>query len=825
MQDVQSFKTLARICRGRCVFTWAVLLSWAIIQPAFAAIQVAVLSPGQPWQRMEFRVLGVPAANNPFDPDVIRVDGEFRFPTGEIRKVPGFWYQEYTRQLSGTSEVLSLATLPEWRVRFAPPAVGSYTLIVSVQTNGIACGDPVTNSFTVAGAVPARTGYARIAPGKSFFETGDGQALPLIGANVCWHGSRGTYDYDDWFASFQTAGANFARLWMCPWSFGLETESGALNRFRLDRAWQLDYVLRLAEQRGIYLELCLDYHGMFAVEPDYWGGNNYWKSNPYNVTNGGPCINPNAFFTNSIAQTTYQKRLRYLIARYGYSPSILSWQFFNEIDNVSSLVNTTDVASWHRKMGSWMRTNDSFGHLLTTSFTSVEPHPEMWNLPQIDYVCVHSYGPARPAAAFSTLTQTLRQKYGKPVLIDEFGTSWQGWNRAGDFYLRGFRQGLWGGALSGSVGTAMSWWWQNIHSENLYPTYSALSSFLNKTGWGRGAWTNLQFHALINPPETVGDALPGGSPFSISLPLSTGWGTMLTGKLAVPNPTASANAASALNSFVHGTSHADLRIPFQISAWFTNNARLILHVNSVSWNSILSVRSDGVELYRTNFPNLDGGWSVTNEYNLDISVNIPSGKRLLEIVNLGSDWFYLDWVRLEQVIPAQYTNGWQPPCEPIGLGGPREALLYVVAPGAAFPGNATNSNLPLQTGQTITLTNWPGGDYVAHWYDPETAAPAGTSRSSTTNGALTLQLPAFSSDLAGILYHPPKLASPHVNSGGVFAFNFESETSGIYDIETSSNLTQWVKFRGLTNTTGSQMVTDTSPAKAASRYFRARQQP
>ena len=75
--------------------------------------------------------------------------------------------------------------------------------------------------------------------------------------------------------------------------------------------------------------------------------------------------------------------------------------------------------------------------------------------------------------------------------------------------------------------------------------------------------------------------------------------------------------------------------------------------------------------------------------------------RLVEIVNLGADWFYLDWGRLEHVLPAVYTNGWEPPCEPIGLGGPREALVYVVAPGTAFPRSATNAALPLQQGQTI----------------------------------------------------------------------------------------------------------------------------
>ncbi len=823
MQEVRSFKPSPQGCRvRRAALTIGILLT--LISSAFAAVQVAVLTAGAPWQRMEFRVLGVPTANNPFDPDVIRVDAEFRSPTGELRKVPAYWHQDYVRQLSGTSEVLSLANTPEWRLRYAPPTTGDYTVVVSVATNGVAYGAPVTNTFSVAGTAPSRAGYVRLAPEKLYFETGDSQALPLIGANVCWHGSRGTYDYDDWFASFQTAGANFARLWMCPWSFGLEAESNSLTRYRLDRAWQLDYVLRLAEQRGIYLELCLDYHGMFAVEPDYWGGNNNWKVNPYNVANGGPCANPNAFFTNSAAQSAYQKRLRYLVARYGYSPSILSWQFFNEIDNVSSLLNANDVAAWHRRMGSWMRTNDPFSHLLTTSFTSVEPHPEIWTLPQIDYVCVHSYGPARPAATFSTLTQTLRQKYGKPVLIDEYGTSWQGWNRAADPFLRGFRQGLWGGALGGSVGTAMSWWWENIHSENLYLAYSALSSILGRTGWGEGAWTNLQFHALANPPQTVGDAVTG-APFGITLPLSTSWGTLLSGKLAVPDATASSIAASALNSFVHGTSHAELRIPFQLNAWFTNNARLVLHVNSVSWNSILAVRCDGAELYRTNFPNLDDGWSVTNEYNLDITVNIPPGKRVIEIVNLGSDWFYLDWVRLEQVIPAHYANGWQPPCEPIGLGGPREALVYVVAPGTAFPGNATNANLPIQTGQSVTLTNWPAGEYVVRWYDPSTGSAVGYTRGSTTNAALMLQLPDFSSDLAGILYGPPKLASPRADIDGSFSFRLQSETGGGYDIEASTNLTEWVRFGALTNTTGSQVVIDTNPVRSAAKYFRARQQP
>ncbi|HWH68820.1 MAG TPA: DUF5060 domain-containing protein, partial [Candidatus Sulfotelmatobacter sp.] len=730
------FPASVTICAFRLLL--ALVAGFAFAASAQTGFQVVPLTSAQPWQRMEFRITGVPTTTNPFDPDVIRVEGLFVLPSGQTVAVPAYWHQGYSRRLSGGSEVLSLSGTAEWRLRFAPPQSGAYTVTVSVFTNSQPCGEPVSTPFTVAGSAPVRSGYVRLNAAKQYFETGDGQPLRLIGANVCWHGSRGTYDYDDWFGAMQAAGENYARLWMWPYAFGLETEANSLNRYRLDRAWQLDYVLQLAEQRGIYLELCLDYHGMFALEPDYWGGNNFWPKNPYCITNGGPCLNPNGFFTNAVAKATYQKRLRYLVARYGYSPNLLAWQFFNEIDNVYSLLNATSVAAWHGEIGGWLRAHDPFGHLLTTSFTSVEPHPEMWKLPQLDYVCVHSYGAARPAAAFSSTTQGLLQKYGKPVLIDEYGTSWQGWNRAADPYLRGFRQGLWGGALGGSVGTAMSWWWENIQSENVYPTLTALGTILNRTGWGRGTWTNILFQASLTPPTTVGSVISNEQPFSVTLPLGSGWGSMLSGQLAVPNAGASSFSASTLNSFVHGTAHPDLRIPFRLNAWFTNNARLVMHLNSVSSNPILTVRADGVELYRTNLPNLDGGYSVNNEYNLDLTVNLPAGKRLVEILNAGGDWFYLDWVRLEQVLPATYANNWQAPCESIGLSGSRESLLYVVAPGAAFPGSGTNATLPLQQGQTITLTNWPAGDYLAEWYEPATANPVGYSQATTTNRSLTL---------------------------------------------------------------------------------------
>ena len=83
-----------------------------------------------------------------------------------------------------------------------------------------------------------------------------------------------------------------------------------------------------------------------------------------------------------------------------------------------------------------------------------------------------------------------------------------------------------------------------------------------------------------------------------------------------------------------------------MNAWLTNNARLVMHLNSVSDGSIMVVKVDGNTLFSTNLPNLDGTYNVNEEYNLDIPVNLPAGLHSITITNTGDDWFYLDWVRV-----------------------------------------------------------------------------------------------------------------------------------------------------------------------------------
>ena len=98
------------------------------------------------------------------------------------------------------------------------------------------------------------------------------------------------------------------------------------------------------------------------------------------------------------------------------------------------------------------------------------------------------------------------EKYRKPFFVSEYGTDWRGWKPDSDPHLRALHQAIWSGAFTGAAGTGMTWWWENIHSANLYRHWSALSAFLTGTGIGRGDMAPARFE----PAEKDGPVIPFG---------------------------------------------------------------------------------------------------------------------------------------------------------------------------------------------------------------------------------------------------------------------------------------------------------------------------
>jgi hypothetical protein len=224
---------------------------------------------------------------------------------------------------------------------------------------------------------------------------------------------------------------------------------------------QLDETVEIAEKNGIYIMLALDVHGML-LEGSGWGGH------AFNAVNGGPAKTPTEFFTLEESRMKYKNKLRYFVARWGYSTHIAFWEFFNEVDN--AMFGTSQnkpavpmshkvVTDWHREMSDYLKVIDPYGHLVTTSI-SHRDIDGLNDLPSIDLNQKHIY---KRTGSVRTEIITYAYKHGKPYAIGEFGYEWD-WNlnfaAIAVEKVYDFKRGLWYGMFTPTPILPMSWWWE-----------------------------------------------------------------------------------------------------------------------------------------------------------------------------------------------------------------------------------------------------------------------------------------------------------------------------------------------------------------------------
>ena len=94
-----------------------------------------------------------------------------------------------------------------------------------------------------------------------------------------------------------------------------------------------------------------------------------------------------------------------------------------------------------------------------------------------------------------------------------------------------------------------------------------------------------------------------------------------------------------------------------------------------------------------------------------------------------------------------------------------------------------------------------------NWYDPASGTSLGLTKAVNTNGSLVLPLPDFTEDLAGVLYAPPTLTAVALATNAV-QLRLDSETSGRYTLEQSSDLFSWSPLANVTNLLGTMILTE-----------------
>ena len=354
-------------------------------------------------------------------------------------------------------------------------------------------------------------GFVRVSrQSPRYFAHDDGRPFFAIGENVCWSGNRTPVaDYTAWLKELGAAGGNWARLWLAYNEKGLEwmpaptPKAGTgtylgLGRYSPGNAWRLDEVVRLARENGVYLMFCLGTYGEFT-EGGYFNEGS-WVSNPYNAKNGGPCARPADFWTNPEARKLYQKRLRYLIARWGYSPNVFAWEFWNEVPE------TPATAAWVAEMAAYLKRHDPNRHLVSTTYGNAAT----WKCPDVDFTMTHMYGQAGNTADFTRQIEREARAalpFDKPYLLAEFGIDWQTGDQRWDRPRSGLNMhnGAWAAMMSGAAGTAMLWYWDSyVHPSHLYHVLTPVRKFADTVDWSK-----TRFPSDLRPERRAG---PGTRP-------------------------------------------------------------------------------------------------------------------------------------------------------------------------------------------------------------------------------------------------------------------------------------------------------------------------
>jgi hypothetical protein len=309
----------------------------------------------------------------------------------------------------------------------------------------------------------------------------DGTVFIPIGANIAWAtGPDRLGDFSRYFSALHANGGNHARLWMASWCGGIEGEKK--DDYRLDQAWLLDGVLSLARANQLRLTVVLDNHHDIK----------FGKFFPYGADYDARLKN----FMASDPPAQYQRRLRYVLARWGADDCVAAWELCNEVEQAEPV--REHALPWVKGAAALLAKLDIDRRLHTVSWSG-DDWDLVANLPNIDLAQIHSYvlewndpvgllrRGTRDGVGMLVNNAMRANAMGKPFCFTELG--YQGSNDKnagndidGDGLL--LRQQLWAGFMLGGCGTGMGWWWDvYIDRKQLWPAFRGFAAVIQHVDW------------------------------------------------------------------------------------------------------------------------------------------------------------------------------------------------------------------------------------------------------------------------------------------------------------------------------------------------------
>ncbi len=575
-----------------------------------------------------------------------------------------------------------------WKVRVTPKA--GHWRVVGVTRNGKPLAAPglEPRAFEQKALAP---GFVRRDPrSKTRLSFDDRSPYFPIGHNVGW--KSGAFDIPDAFEKLGAAGESWSRVWMCHWD-DKNLDWGQIHgQLSLTVARHWDTIISSAEKNKINFQMVLQHHGPYSSNV-----NSNWGENPWNLKNGGFLKSPEDFFTHPKAISLTKLKYRYILARYGYSPSVLAWELFNEVEWCDATRKApASVAAWHQEMAAFLRQHDVHAHLITTS--SDRAIPGLYDA--MDFVQPHLYAPDPVAAAMSV------KATGKPLFFGEVGPSGDLSGDTGAW----LHDCLWASLVSGASGAAQYWSWDTVEARNLYSHIAAASGFVKVSG--------LAQHAERQPLAASTTTIKAGA---LSFGPGGSWGDAR--QTTFPITEAGVAGMESLPSFLQGDAHRAMFPQLEFSVTLAAPATFSVGVaQSARAGARLVIEVDGVSVAEKDFP--ASSRDLPQSVALDVAV--PAGARKIRVMNAGADWLVLKGFTLAPFGSALRA---------LATGDSTWAALWLKA---SEPGVA---------GQ-VTLPGLRPGRYEVTWWDTTLGRPH--SRATLTFPG-PLPTPGITGDLAGFV--------------------------------------------------------------------------
>jgi len=644
---------------------------------------------------------------NPFDCTVNDVQVIISTPSGVNLSLPAFFD-------GGTT----------WKARHTPDAPGRYT-VRSISLNGQDAKPAGLNQSEFNVPAGSDHGFVRIdLKDKMRFALEDGSPFYPVGYNLAWR-SHGEVEMPPLVESLDRmgrAGVNWTRIWMNSWDGknldwpAVETKHVPLGTLLLPVARDWDAIVQTAQRNHVYFQLVLQHHGQYSSKTD-----TNWPINPWNKTNGGWLETPAQFFTDPKAIQLTKNKYRYIVARWGYSPAIMAFELYNEVESTDAFKSDLpSVAAWHQTMARFIREQDRYHHLITTSSYTTEK--SIW--PATDYYQAHAY----PSDLISAISGLDDQKLDRAYFYGEMGASSSGSATPPGETLR---QILWASLMSNSAGTGEYWNWFDVEPRNLLGQFTSVQQFIRQCGM----LGDRDLH-----PKTLAVQTARLGPLTFGP--GRDWATSQSTEFNV-KPDGTVENIGGMSAYLQGLGKNHAMFPcanFNVN--FTEPGTFAVEIDETKASGArleasldgkaVAALTIGKVVKTTRRSNPEGSNDQTNHVDATLELSIPAGMHNISLQNTGEDW-----VHIRQFVLTPYGSE----LAVLAKTSPARAILW-------FYRRTTNGNSDPVVG-TVAIPSLNAGTYRIVWWNTDSGTIVQqTAASIGKDQPLALTTPPVAHDIA-----------------------------------------------------------------------------